>query len=186
MQIYNYDRDTLEFTCVSLAEKNQVGSGYLLPAFATFTAPPDFKENEKPFFKNGKWVIEPYFKGKKQVELSTKQVSTVDYFGKLKPGFQIVTEKVAQDLNENPDKYKVKDNKLTKLSKSEYEQLLKQQEIQKEIIQIQNQLDELDLKTIRAMRDGGEKEAGLTWVNYYNQQIIELRNKKSELEAQNE
>lgn len=186
MQIYNYDRDTLEFTCSSPAEINQVGEGYLLPAFATFTAPPDFKENEKPFFKNDKWVIEPYFKGKTQVELSTKQVSTVDYFGKLKNGFQIVSDKVAHDLKENPDKYKVKDNKLIKLSKSEYEQLLQQQEIQKEIIQIQSQLDVLDLKTIRAMRDGGEKEPGLTWVDYYNQQIIELRQRKSELEAKSE
>ena len=42
-------------------------------------------------------------------------------------------------------------------------------------IEIQKQIDELDKKRIRALAEGGEKETGLTWLEYYNEQIRELR-----------
>ena len=42
-------------------------------------------------------------------------------------------------------------------------------------IEIQKQIDELDKKRIRALAEGGEKETGLTWLEYYNKQISELR-----------
>ena len=42
-------------------------------------------------------------------------------------------------------------------------------------IEIQKQIDEIDKKRIRALAEGGEKETGLTWLEYYNEQISELR-----------
>lgn len=177
MKIYNYDRDTGEYTCESLAEKNQVGAGYLIPAFASEIAPPDFGENEKPFFENNQWIIKPYFKGKKQVDLSNKIVSTVDYYGEIKDGFQFITEKTAEELNATPDKFKVVNGKLKKLTNAEYSELLRQKEIEQKKLDIEYQLKQLDEKRVRAICEPEIKDeiTGETWLDYYNQQITELR-----------
>lgn len=50
-------------------------------------------------------------------------------------------------------------------------------------VDLQSQIDKLDLKSIRALREGGIKDesTGQTWVEYYTSQIIELRTKISNL-----
>lgn len=64
----------------------------------------------------------------------------------------------------------------------------KRTEIQKRIIEIetekqviQEQLDELDLKSIRALREGGTNEDGVPYLTFYQNQINELREKYTEL-----
>lgn len=44
------------------------------------------------------------------------------------------------------------------------------------------QLDELDKKCIRALREGGNNEDGIPYINFYQQQIEELRNKRKQYE----
>lgn len=56
----------------------------------------------------------------------------------------------------------------------------KQNEIRKQ--EIKTEIDEIDRKRIRALAEGGNKETGLTWLQYYNQQIIVLRTELAELD----
>lgn len=44
-------------------------------------------------------------------------------------------------------------------------------------------IDELDKKSIRALREGGVKDetTGQTWLDYYTEQIVELRAEMAEL-----
>lgn len=55
----------------------------------------------------------------------------------------------------------------------------------KQLADLQSQIDILDLKSIRALREGGIKDetTNLTWVEHYTQQIQELRNKLNELKT---
>ena len=47
--------------------------------------------------------------------------------------------------------------------------------IDEELNKIQLQLNELDLKSIRALREGGENADGVPYLEYYQNQINELR-----------
>lgn len=59
--------------------------------------------------------------------------------------------------------------------------LEKQKSVKK--AEIQAQLDELDLRSIRALREGGIKDeiTGQTWLEYYTAQIISLREEMDNL-----
>lgn len=184
MKIYNYDRETAEYTGESTAEKNQMGGGYLLPAFATFENPPAFGDLEKAFFENSTWIVKPYYKGKNQVDLKTKFVSQVDYYGDIKEGFQYITEETAQELVQVPDMYLTSNGVLEKLSECEYAKLIRQKAITKRKKQIENELKELDTKRVRAICEPEPKDAhsGETWLEYYNNQIFELRTEYTNLQ----
>ncbi|UKI41425.1 MAG: hypothetical protein L6V95_15645 [Candidatus Melainabacteria bacterium] len=73
---------------------------------ATFKEPPKTKQNEVAIWNGKDWEIESDFRGELQVDIETKEVSTIDYIGSIKKGFQKITEEVADDLRINPDKYK--------------------------------------------------------------------------------
>ena len=57
-------------------------------------------------------------------------------------------------------------------------------QINVEIDDIHKQLDALDLKSIRALREGGTREDGTTYLEYYQSQINALREQLSELTAE--
>ena len=57
-------------------------------------------------------------------------------------------------------------------------------QINVEIDEIHKQLDALDLKSIRALREGGTREDGTTYLDYYQSQINALREQLSELTAE--
>lgn len=48
-------------------------------------------------------------------------------------------------------------------------------------IQIQQQLDELDKKRIRAICEPSMKDETQSWLDYYNQQVLDLRQVMAEL-----
>ena len=54
-------------------------------------------------------------------------------------------------------------------------------QIEIELIEIQQKLEELDLKTIRALREGGANSDGVSYLEVYQSQINELRQKNSDL-----
>ena len=176
MFIYNYDRDTFMYTGISKAEKDQMGSGYLLPAFSVDFPPPEYGEFERPFFIKGEWIIKRYYRGKKQIELSTKIISNIDYIGNIKEGFQYISDNEALECMQNPLRFEVRDNMLYRLNDEEYNLLLQKNQDKQRIAEIKQQLDILDIKTIRAERENTEKESGLTWMQYYLNEIEKLKN----------
>lgn len=182
MNIYHYDRDTKEFTGMGEAEPNQVGRGFLIPAFATEIKPNECTQFEKPFFNGDKWEIRPHYKGLAQVDLSNKIVSIVNYFGDIQLGFQHVDDETAKEITANPDRYVIEKNKLMKLSSTRYNKYLQDKKNQNRIAEIKHEQDKLDLKYIRAFSEGGEKETGLLWTDYYKNEILLLRNELQELE----
>lgn len=56
----------------------------------------------------------------------------------------------------------------------------------KQLADLQSQIDTIDLKSIRALREGGFKDEteNLTWLEYYTQQVEELRNQLLRLKLQ--
>ena len=54
-------------------------------------------------------------------------------------------------------------------------------QIEIELIEIQQKLEELDLKTIRALREGGTNAEGIPYLELYQSQINELRQEYSDL-----
>ena len=54
-------------------------------------------------------------------------------------------------------------------------------QIEIELIEIQQKLKELDLKTIRALREGGANSDGVSYLEVYQSQINELRQEYSDL-----
>ncbi len=65
-----------------------------------------------------------------------------------------------------------------------YSQNQRINEINSEIEEIHKQLDAWDLKSIRALREGGTREDGTTYLEYYQSQINTLREQLSELTSE--
>lgn len=82
----------------------------------------------------------------------------------------------------NIDKYRIENGKLVDISQTK-EYLAKTVEIDKltRKQEIQSELESLDLKCIRAMREGGVDENGVAFLDKYQSQIIELRNEYNSL-----
>lgn len=82
----------------------------------------------------------------------------------------------------NIDKYSVENGKLVDISQTK-EYLAKTAEMDKlaRKQEIQSELDSLDLKCIRAIREGGVDEDGVDFLDKYQSQIIELRNEYNSL-----
>lgn len=60
-----------------------------------------------------------------------------------------------------------------------------QENIQNQIEEIKTELNNLDTKRIRAVCENEVKdsETGQTWLEYYNEQVLELREKLNSLDA---
>ena len=75
-----------------------------------------------------------------------------------------------------PDKYEVQNGQLVDISQTpEYiaEQEAKAKAIRK--AEIKKEIDEIDTKRIRAIAEPSLKDGEQTWLEYYNEQIQELR-----------
>lgn len=90
MKIYHYSKDNGEFIFKTNSRKDPMEKDkYLLPAFATFSKPPQTQEGEKAVFENDQWVIKKDNRGK--------------YYKKL-TGDQIEITELGQELP-NPEEY---------------------------------------------------------------------------------
>ena len=108
----------------------------------------------------------------------------MDYIGKIKLGFQLVSNETAEDIQINPTKYKNINGILSDISDTEeYKQYLYQLEITKKKIEIEQKLQEIDTKRIRAICEPAVKDeaTGETWLDFYNKQIQTLRDELSKL-----
>lgn len=64
-----------------------------------------------------------------------------------------------------------------------YEEVLQERNRASQILTIKNQLEDLDKKRIRAICEPSEKEAGVTWIDFYNSQVLSLRQQLTSLET---
>lgn len=176
---YSYNAEGNAFAGKYPALKNpRRQTEYLLPAMATFKEPPITKDNEVAIWNGNDWEIESDFRGQTQINIETREVSKIDYIGDVKSGFQKVTEEIANDILQFPDKYKQIDNQLVDISGTEeYRQFLHEKEIAERKSQIESELLELDSKRIRAICEPSIKDesTGETWLDYYNNQVAVLR-----------
>ena len=182
---YSYNSENKAFVGKYPAIKNpRRQSEYLLPAMATFKAPPETKKNEVAIWSNTDWIVEADFRGELQVNIETKEISTIDYVGFIKAGFQKVTEVVANEIQLHPEKFKKIETSLVDISDTEeYKNFLKEQEAAIRKSKIEEQLLELDSKRIRAICEPSIKDeiTGETWLDYYNNQVTKLRKELSNL-----
>lgn len=182
---YSYNTEENIFSGKFPAIKNpRRQTEFLLPAMATFKEPPDTNENEVAIWNGENWQIESDFRGEFQVDIETKEVSTIDYIGSIKKGFQRIEEKVAEDVRNNPEKYKKIKTALVDISDTEeYAELLHSREVANRKIEIERELLELDSKRVRAMCEPSvrDEETGETWLDYYNKQVTLLREEYNSL-----
>lgn len=182
---YSYNTQENAFTGKFPAIKNpRRQTEYLLPARATFIEPPETNNEEIAIWDGNNWMIEKDLRGQYQVNIETKEISNIDYIGKVKDGFQNITKEVAEDIEENPDKYKKVESFLVDISNTdEYKEFLKNKEIEKRKIEIERELLELDSKRVRAICEPSIKDetTGETWLDYYNTKVLDLRKELSEL-----
>lgn len=84
-------------------------------------------------------------------------------------------------ISADPSEYTFTDNKWVKLSETEKQanQLTIQNEIRKN--EILTELEELDIKRIRALAEPSLKDEETTWLEYYNSQITALRSELTQI-----
>lgn len=84
----------------------------------------------------------------------------------------------------NPEKFSVMEGILTDISNTqEYQQKVAQQAKEEILTDLKSQIAELDQKRIRAMCEPELKDSdnGQSWLEYYTNQIVMLRNQISSL-----
>jgi len=95
-----------------------------------------------------------------------------------------VDENIYNNYLEDPLKYMFSNDKITE--NPDYESLKQKAYVKKQILEIQEKLDILDSKRIRAVCEDEirNERTGETWLDYYNAQVYDLRIELKSLEAQ--
>ena len=75
-------------------------------------------------------------------------------------------------------------NRKCKIVSLKYQLKLKVSELENKLTKIQKDLDALDLKSIRALREGGKTNDGVLYIDFYQNQINDLRSEYSELNTE--
>lgn len=133
MMIYCYDRSTKEYLYSSIAEadpeETKIQGRFipLLPAYSTLTAPPEYGENQIPVFENGNWIIKADYRKKYKMVNNDFIVSDITTIGELSAGYP-VTNEIAQEIIENPMRFKIAEGEVVKKTDEEYEEELNQKE----------------------------------------------------------
>lgn len=94
-----------------------------------------------------------------------------------------VTEDLYNNFKNTTDKYIYRDKNI--IVNPDYKTKKAQENIQNQIEEIKTELNKLDTKRIRAVCENEVKdsETGQTWLEYYNEQVLELREKLNSLDA---
>ncbi|MGN1153811.1 MAG: hypothetical protein ACI4S3_07260 [Candidatus Gastranaerophilaceae bacterium] len=160
MIVYLYDKKTGVYLSEYSPQVNPKNpTEFLFPKNSTLIKP-IVKNGFVPVFDGKKWVQTPDYRGKEVINTDTKQVSVVKKIGSL-PENNILYETY----------------KLTK----EFQEQEQEKEIENKKNEILVKLNELDLKRIRAVCEPEIHESGKSWLEFYNEQICELRTQLKEL-----
>lgn len=94
-----------------------------------------------------------------------------------------VQEGMYNDYLANPSKYIFKDDKI--IENPDYTEVKARSLVLDEIEQIKLELNSIDSKRIRAVCENEVKDSktGQTWLDYYNEQVFQLRERLNALEA---
>lgn len=94
-----------------------------------------------------------------------------------------VEERMYNDYLTDNSKYIFKDNKI--VENPDYIEVNARNSALEEIEQIKLKLNSLDAKRIRAVceKEVKDSETGQTWLDYYNEQVFQLRERLNVLEA---
>ena len=160
MIVYIFYGYTGEYLREYTPQINPKKSGeYLMPRFSTLKKPV-FKDGFYPVFDGDKWNQIPDYRGFEVVNLETEEISQMEHIGEIPEGYMLYDEFI------ETDEYKAKEAAV--IAFQEKQQLL-------------DQIDELDKKRIRAVCEPSQKDENQTWLEYYTNQIIELRQQLQEL-----
>lgn len=99
-------------------------------------------------------------------------------------GKKIVSDNKSVFSTDEPDKFYINDDgKWTQRTNAQFNTLIEERNKEQEIKTIKKQIEDLDKKRIRAICEPSIKDeiTGETWLDFYNTQIIELRNKLTTL-----
>lgn len=163
MKIYIYDRETKEFLWEAVPQKHPKKEGeYLFPPNSTIIAPPEISSNKIVLFNGKFWDIEDDYRGELQINIVTKEISEISKWGKLDNNFILYSEYLKSD---------------------DYKSDLRKQELNNKKAEILAQIKQIDEKRIRAICEPSIKDekSGLSWLDYYNSQMQELRSKLKEV-----
>ena len=197
MKIYNYDKETKAYLNSIEAYEDPEASRRqgkfipMMPANSTLLAPPDYDpQNQIPVFENSQWVIKAdYRKNYKKVtdEFITEYIKDI---GDITDGY-VVTKELADEIDKNPDMFKIENGKVLKKSDEEYAEFEKKKKKESDIQEIKQQLAEIDQKRIRAMCEPSEYDGAepaprtvTTWLDFYNARVAELRNELKKYETE--
>lgn len=94
-----------------------------------------------------------------------------------------VQEGMYNDYLANPSKYIFKDDKI--VENPDYTEVKARNLALEEIEKVKSELNTIDTKRIRAVCENEVKdsETGETWLDYYNEQVFQLRERLNVLEA---
>ncbi len=92
-----------------------------------------------------------------------------------------ITQDIFDEYSKDKEKYIFKENKI--IINPDYDSIINKRTNENRKSEILKQLNELDTKRIRAVCENEIKDesTGQTWLDFYNQEIIELRKQLSEL-----
>lgn len=84
----------------------------------------------------------------------------------------------------NPEDYTVRDGKLANITNTKpYKDKKAQEQKDTQLVNLKAQIDAIDKQRIRAIAEPEikDKKSGQTWLDYYTQQIVDLRNQIANL-----
>lgn len=104
VKIYNYDDDGIfthaeEALIDPLESKKQAKPVCLMPANATSKAVKECGDNEVNKFVEGDWVVVKDYRGLKEVDLETQEISEVTEIGDLRANHYVISEAQIDELN---------------------------------------------------------------------------------------
>ena len=120
MLIYNYDRNTKEYTYSQEAELDREESRirgyevYLIPAYATLQEPLSGKQGFAVIFdENWKYIVD--HRGQKVINPETEEIVEVNYLGELKDGFVDYETYINSEEYKEKEKERLMKSNMTKL-----------------------------------------------------------------------
>ena len=93
-----------------------------------------------------------------------------------------VSKTVYENVVENREKYMWDKTTQTIITNPNYEQEQAQKEAEQKIEELKLKLEELDKQRIRALCEPSNRTDDQTWLEYYNEQIIEIRKELQSLQ----
>lgn len=160
MIVYLYDSDCGVFLNEYNAQENPKRKGeFLCPRFSTCIKPV-IKEGFIPVFDGLKWMQVPDNRGEEIINPETRETNICQDIGDLPDGFMLYSEYIQTE---------------------EYANACITAEREEKRRNLLMQIDELDKKRVRAICEPEQKTNDISWLQYYTNQIVELRKQLQEV-----